>query len=185
MRVQPRDDAVERRCGVNQPGSLVVRAHSPAGSACLAALRGVVLAALEERRDQRQHDDHRDDRQQVLVDVVGTDRVAEQVAEQADADRPERRADDVRGRRTARCGIWLAPASIGTIVRTNGMKRASTTARRAAAVEELLRPLEVLGLEEPGVGLEQARAEARADPVADLRAEHRGDERADEHDRRG
>ena len=52
----------------------------------------------------------------------------------------------------------LAPASIGTIVRTNGMKRASTTARGAAPLEELVRPLEILGLEEPGVGLEQPRA---------------------------
>ena len=42
---------------------------------------------------------------------------------------------------------------------------------RAAPLEERVRPFEVLGLEEAGVGLEQAGAEAAADPVADLRAE--------------
>ncbi len=71
----------------------------------------------------------------------------------------------------------LAPASIGTIVRTNGMKRARTTARRAAPFEERVGLLEILRLEDARVGLEQPRAEAPADPVADLRADDRGDER--------
>ena len=42
----------------------------------------LVLAVLEERRDQRDDDDHADDRQQVLVDVVGRS-LAEEVAEHA------------------------------------------------------------------------------------------------------
>ena len=62
-----------------------------------------------------------------------------------------------------RGGILPAPASIGTIVRTNGMKRASTTARGPRSFEELLRAFEVLGLEDAGVGLEQPGAEAAAD----------------------
>ena len=41
---------------------------------------------------------------------------------------------------------------------------------RALPLEELVRPLLVLGLEEPGAGLEQPRAEALADLVADLGA---------------
>ena len=54
---------------------------------------------------------------------------------------------------------------------------------RPAPVEEVLTLLEVLGLEQPGVGLEQAGAVVPADRVADLRAEHRGHERADHHRR--
>ena len=78
------------------------------------------LHQLDERRDQREDDDDRDDRQQVLVDVVG-----------ADPCRGSSRATSCRSSRYAAPitfaavnewhGIRLAPASIGTIVRTNGM----------------------------------------------------------------
>ena len=47
-----------------------------------------VLAALEDRRDQRDDDDHGDDRQQVLVDVVGADLVAERSSRASSRRRP-------------------------------------------------------------------------------------------------
>src|SRR5207237_1274085 len=52
---------------------------------------------------------------------------------------------------------------------------------RSALVEELLRALEVLGLEQPGVRLEQARAVAMTERVTELRAGDRRDERAHHH----
>ena len=81
---------------------------------------------------------------------------AEEEAEQADADRPQRGADHVGGRRTCGCGMRPAPASIGTIVRTNGMKRAITTARGAALVRRTRAPArDTSVLKIAGVGLEE------------------------------
>ena len=78
-----------------------------------------------------------------------------------------------------RNGIRPVPARMGTTVRTNGNETSEHDGARPALVEELLRLLEILGLEQPGMGLEQARAVAVTERVADLGAGDGGDERAD------
>ena len=67
----------------------------PVGRAVPARRRSpaAVLAVLERRRDQRDEHDQGDDRQEVVVDVL--DVLAEVEAGEADADGPERGADDV------------------------------------------------------------------------------------------
>ena len=73
-------------------------------------LRALVLAVLEVRRDQRQHDDHRDDRIDVLVDV---DRAC-RARSRAGSHRPPRPRRRSRSRSTnLRSGIGRYPRASG------------------------------------------------------------------------
>ena len=97
---------------------------------------------------------------------------------------PTTRAPTMFAVRNERWGMRPAPASIGTMVRTNGMKRAITTARSPRRSKKACARSRYFGLEEASVGLEQPRSELPADQVAELRAGDGGQERADHDDRR-
>src|SRR5258708_37595243 len=103
-------------------------------------MAALVAAILEVRRDQGGHDDHRDDRQDVLVDG---DRLPDEVAEQADTDRPKHRADEVCDREPP-----LRHATRARHHRDDGAhdpyEPRDPHLTRAAPVEELLRPYHAL-----------------------------------------
>ena len=115
-----------------------------------------VLAAPRSRREHRDDDDHRDDRQQVLVDVVRADLVAEEVAERRDADGPEEAADDVVGRGTSgtsscrrRRGSARTSARPARSGRArSSWRRGSRRTRRPAATYSCLKSFEFGPLED-------------------------------------
>src|SRR5262249_57017054 len=104
---------------------------------------------------------------------------AEREAEHPRRADPQPRAEHVRGEEASR--VHAAGAREDRHDRAYHRNEAREHhGARAASLEELLRPLEVLSLEDVRVRLEQARSEAMADPVPDLRAENREHERADQ-----
>ena len=167
-----------------QSSSMAAWSSAASASASRLGLRlhRVVTAGpppLEERRDQRQHDDQGDDRQEVLVDAV-TDDVREQVPGQRDAEHPDERADHVEGEE--RAAGHAADAGEHRCERADdGHEPRQDHRLRSVLLEELLGAVDELLFEEARLlPAEDPRPRLLPDGEPDLVADHRRREAADQ-----